>query len=158
MRVLVTGAGGNLGRVLAPALVAEGHAPRLFDARPIESEHEVVRGDVRDRGDVRGALQGVDAVVHGAALRVEVAVREAVLERHWPGCTELFAERGLKLDELICGDLLWPPTKAQRLLGYRPRYDFGAFLDALRRDDRAHYPFAELPWWGAEEQGSPRER
>jgi len=42
--VLITGAGGNLGRVLAPALVAGG-IPHLFDARPVESEHEVVQGD-----------------------------------------------------------------------------------------------------------------
>lgn len=33
MKILVTGAGGNLGRGLAPALVAEGHVPKLFDAR-----------------------------------------------------------------------------------------------------------------------------
>jgi nucleoside-diphosphate-sugar epimerase len=305
MEVLITGAGGNLGRVLAPALVAEGHTPRLFDARPLDSEHEVVQGDVRDRGDVRRALEGVDAVVHGAALHgvhvdrwppddfwsinatgtfnvfesareagidrvvlsstmavygesmeppedawgivteespvlprdvygmskwlcedlarfyarrwaiTSVSLRlgmfvpetferygfrllfggvddrdvahavvlalahrpegrfdafnifadvpfgpqdaaplrrdpRAVLERHWPGCTQLFDERGLDLDELIWGDLIWPPTKAQRVLGYRPQYDFGAFLAALRRGDRAHYPFAELPWWGVE--------
>jgi nucleoside-diphosphate-sugar epimerase len=306
MHVLVTGAGGNLGRVLAPALAAHGHTPRLFDARPVESDHEVVQGDIRDRADVRRALEGVDAVVHGAALHgvhvdlwppedfwsinatgtfhVFDAAREAgiervvlsstmavygesmdppegawgivteespvvprdvygmskwlcedlarfyarrweitsvslrlgmfvpetferygfrllfggvddrdvaqatllalthqpdegfdvfnvfadvpfgpedaaalhqdpraVLERHWPGCTQLFDERGLDLDELIWGDLLWPPTKAQRVLGYRPRFNFGEFLTALRDDDRAHYPFAELPWWGMEE-------
>ena len=68
VKVLVTGAAGNLGRVLAPALVAEGHVPRLSDARPIESEHEVVAGDVRDPDQLRAAVRGVDAVVHGAAL------------------------------------------------------------------------------------------
>ncbi len=68
MKVLVTGAGGNLGRVLAPALVAEGHDPRLFDSRPLESEHEFVQSDVREAGDLRRAVAGVDAVVHGAAL------------------------------------------------------------------------------------------
>jgi nucleoside-diphosphate-sugar epimerase len=303
MNVLITGAGGNLGRVVAPALVAQGHTPRLFDARPIESDHEVVEGDVRDREDVRRALEGVDAVVHAAALHgihvdawppddfwsinatgtfnVFESAREAgidrvvlsstmavygesmdppegewgivteespvlprdvygmskwlcedmarfyarrwgvttvslrlgmfvpetferygfrllfggvddrdvaqavllalthqpeggfevfnvfadvpfgpedaealrrdprgVLERYWPGCTQTFDERGLRLDELIWGDLIWPPTKAKRLLGYRPQYSFGEFLTALHTDDRGHYPFAELPRWG----------
>ena len=68
MRVFVTGAGGNLGRVLAPALVTEGHAPRLSDARPMDTEHEFLTVDVRHPEQLRHALEGVDAVVHGAAL------------------------------------------------------------------------------------------
>lgn len=80
-----------------------------------------------------------------------------VLERHWPGCTQLFEERGLELDELIWGDLLWPPTKAQRVLGYQPQFNFTEFLTALRADDRTHYPFAELPWWGVKAPGATRE-
>jgi nucleoside-diphosphate-sugar epimerase len=309
MRVLITGAGGNLGRVLAPALAAEGHVPLLLDARPLDSEHESIQGDVRDRETVDRAVQGVDAVIHGAALHgvhvdrwppqdfwsinatgtfnVLEAMREAgvdrlvlsstmavygesmvppdgawgvvtddspvlprdvygmskvvcedlarhyarrrqittvslrlgmfvpetferygfrllfggvddrdvahaavlalshrpeggfdafnifadvpfgsqdaeglhrdpqaVLERHWPGCGELFAERGLDLRELIWGDLLWPPTKAKDVLGYRPRYGFGEFLGALRANDPGHYPFAELPWWGVQDEDS----
>jgi|tagenome__1003787_1003787.scaffolds.fasta_scaffold17479356_2 nucleoside-diphosphate-sugar epimerase len=35
-------------------------------------------------------------------------------------------------------------------LGYRPRFDFSAFLEAWKDDDRAHYPYAAEPWWGAE--------
>jgi len=46
---------------------------------------------------------------------------QAVLERHWPGCGELVAERGLDVRELIWGDLLWPPAKGKDVLGYRPR-------------------------------------
>jgi len=74
MRVLITGAGGNLGRALVPALSEAGHTPRLMDFRmdfrslteflPYES----VVGDVRNREDVTKALEGVDAVVHAAAL------------------------------------------------------------------------------------------
>ncbi len=69
MKILITGAGGNLGRVLAPVLAAAGHELRLFDFRPLEdSNFETVVGDVRDLDDVRRALAGVDAIVHAAAL------------------------------------------------------------------------------------------
>ncbi len=68
MKVLITGAGGNLGRVVVPALVEQGHTPRLMDFRPLETPHEFVPGDVRTMADVRRAVAGVDAVVHAAAL------------------------------------------------------------------------------------------
>lgn len=69
MKILLTGAGGNLGRVLAPALAAAGHELRLFDFRPLESSpFETVVGDVRNLDDIRSAVAGVDAIVHAAAL------------------------------------------------------------------------------------------
>ena len=37
MKVLVTGAGGNLARVVVPALAAAGHTLRLLDFRPIDT-------------------------------------------------------------------------------------------------------------------------
>lgn len=303
MKVLITGAGGNLGRALVPALKAEGHTPRLFDWRDVPSEHESMQGDVRSREDLERAVDGVDAIVHGAALHgVHVgkwqpedfwdinvtgtfnlleAARKAgirtlvlcstmgvygesmrppdgawgvvteqspvrprdvygmskslcehmcrhyarewdistvalrlgmfvpetferygfrllfggvddrdvaqatclalghqpvggfdafnvfadvpfgpqdardlrddpaqVLEHHWPGCTELFADMDLDLGELIWGELIWPVAKAREVLGYAPRYNFGEFLEALRAGDRDHYPYAGLPWWG----------
>ena len=69
MKILLTGAGGNLGRALAPALAAHGHDLRLLDFRPLgDSPFETVVGDVRNLDDVRRAVEGVDAVVHAAAL------------------------------------------------------------------------------------------
>lgn len=68
MRVLITGAAGTLGSDLAPLLAEAGHDPVLFDIRPIESSHEAIVGDLRDVQDVRRAMQGIGAVVHGAAL------------------------------------------------------------------------------------------
>lgn len=68
MHVLITGAGGNLGRALVPALVEAGHTPRLMDFRPLETPHSFIQGDVRRADDVRRAVAGVDAVVHAAAL------------------------------------------------------------------------------------------
>ena len=68
MKILITGAGGNLGRALVPALLAQGHTPRLMDFRQIETLQEFVQGDVRNAEDVRRAMAGVDVVVHAAAL------------------------------------------------------------------------------------------
>ncbi len=68
MKVLITGAGGNLGRALVPLLLEQGHTPRLMDFRAIETPHELVQADVRDFAAVQRAAEGVDVVVHAAAL------------------------------------------------------------------------------------------
>lgn len=68
MRVLITGAGGNLGRVLVPALAEQGHIPVLVDYREIDTPYEFVQGDVRDGEFIKKVTQNIDAIVHGAAL------------------------------------------------------------------------------------------
>src|SRR5829696_10036492 len=68
MRVLITGGGGNLGRVLAPTLEEVGHEPILMDNRDLETSHKAVRGDVRDRDSVLEVFRETDVVVHAAAL------------------------------------------------------------------------------------------
>ncbi len=79
MKVLITGGAGFIGSHLADRLLADGHEVRAFDnldpqvhlqgGRPeyLDPEVELQTGDVRDRGAVRRALEGVDAVVHFAA-------------------------------------------------------------------------------------------
>ena len=68
MRVLVTGAGGTLCTALAPVLAEAGHQPVLQDVRPLETPYEFVLGDVRDADDVLRAADGVDVIVHTAAI------------------------------------------------------------------------------------------
>jgi len=68
MRILITGAGGTLGTSLAPMLADAGHEPVLFDVRPIDSPYQVVVGDVRRLADIRRATDGVEMVVHTAAI------------------------------------------------------------------------------------------
>jgi nucleoside-diphosphate-sugar epimerase len=77
MKVLVTGAGGNLARVVVPALAVAGHTPRLLDFRPIDTTHELLQGDLRSPDDLARAVEGVDAVVHAAALH-------GIHRGHWP--------------------------------------------------------------------------
>jgi len=72
MKVLVTGGGGFLGRHIVEALVNRGHAVRAM-VRPHSAapswptQVEIVRADLRAPGDLRPALDGVDAVIHAAA-------------------------------------------------------------------------------------------
>ena len=304
MRVLITGAGGNLGRSAIPVLERAGHELRLFDLRKTPSGHEFFQGDVRDREAVAKAMTGVDAVIHGAALhgihlqdwaaddfwsinatgthivydcarqagirRIVLASSMAVygvgagsperwpvvtedsavrpadiygltkvvaediarfhadahgmnsvalrlgmfvpetferygfrllfggvddrdvgqavaaalahegatgfeafnimadngltpqdtpslaqdiartLELRWPGTNDLVRARGANLDDLVWGGALYPMDKARNELGYRPAYDFAAFLQAWRQGETSHYPFADEEWWGTQ--------
>ena len=68
MRVLITGAGGNLGTLLAPLLADTGCEPVLFDLRPLRTSYEFVQGDVRRLEDVRAATRAVEFVLHLAAI------------------------------------------------------------------------------------------
>ncbi|GAB2471756.1 NAD-dependent epimerase/dehydratase family protein [Jatrophihabitans fulvus] len=68
--VLVTGTTGLVGSRLLPRLIADGHRCRALvrsDAQ-LPAEAVVVRGDLDDPSSLVEAVQGVDAVVHLAAL------------------------------------------------------------------------------------------
>jgi nucleoside-diphosphate-sugar epimerase len=77
-RVLVTGGAGYIGSVVVPQLLADNHRVRVLDAL-VNCEgsllsvwgrrgFEFVRGDVRDSACLAAAVEGVDTVVHLAAI------------------------------------------------------------------------------------------
>lgn len=77
-RALVTGGAGLIGSHVADLLIGEGWTVRVLDnlepnthreGRPqwINEAAEFIVGDVRERRDVRAALEGVDMVFHQAA-------------------------------------------------------------------------------------------
>ncbi|MFJ8076911.1 NAD-dependent epimerase/dehydratase family protein [Streptomyces sp. NPDC096176] len=76
MRVLVTGGAGFIGSQIVTALSARGHDPVVLDALlpaahpgpPQLPDAECLHADVRDRAAVAGALRGVEAVCHQAAM------------------------------------------------------------------------------------------
>jgi nucleoside-diphosphate-sugar epimerase len=77
MRVLLTGALGNVGLNTLDALLAEGHDVVAFElesrgarklAARLDERVHVAWGDVTDPASLRAALHGVDAVVHLAAI------------------------------------------------------------------------------------------
>src|SRR4051812_14327783 len=72
MKVLITGAAGNAGYVVAKAVAETGrYGVRLADASAcspeIASLGEFVRCDTRTYADVDAAMEGCDAVIHLAA-------------------------------------------------------------------------------------------
>ena len=77
MKVLLTGALGNVGSNTVDALLAEGHDVVTFElesrrarklAARLDGRVRVVWGDITDLASVRAALDGMDAVVHLAAI------------------------------------------------------------------------------------------
>ncbi len=77
MKVLLTGAFGNVGGSAIEALLEQGHAVRCFDLRTPANERtarryrgrvEVVWGDLRVPADLVAAVAGVDVVLHVAFI------------------------------------------------------------------------------------------
>ena len=53
---------------VAPLLEERGYEPILMDYRRVESPFTFIQGDVTNKEDVYKAVEGVDAIVHAAAL------------------------------------------------------------------------------------------
>ncbi len=69
MRVAVTGASGGLGRYVVADVLAAGHEARAIDrVLPDEQRCPFITADIRDLGQMCGALSGCDAIAHLAAI------------------------------------------------------------------------------------------
>ena len=109
MKVLVTGGTGYVGAHIVAALIRDGHDVRMLVRRaeqvPISLEpldvsvDDIVVGDVLDADVVAAALDGMDAVVHAAAVFSLDARRATEITRTNLRATELVVggavERGL---------------------------------------------------------------
>jgi nucleoside-diphosphate-sugar epimerase len=79
MKILITGSTGGIGRFVVQRLLEDGHCLRAMDitAQPHCADYEYLIGDVRDVTTVRRAVQGMEAVVHLAAIPFDMDRQEA---------------------------------------------------------------------------------
>jgi len=91
-RILVTGGAGFVGSHLVEALLARGYEVRVYDAlvgqvhgeeasspRYLPDGVEFIHADVRDRGQLKQALEGIELISHQAA---DVGVAQSMYEVH----------------------------------------------------------------------------
>lgn len=88
---LITGGSGFIGSHIAEELVGEGHRVTLFDNLSsgrienldhLQGKVDFLRGDVRDRAAIEGAMKGVEFCFHEAALVSVFASVEKPDENH----------------------------------------------------------------------------
>jgi uronate dehydrogenase len=114
-RLLITGAAGNVGRVLRDGLRDGTASLRLMDREPLTAGagEEVVSGDIRSLEDARRAAAGCDAIVHLAAI-AEEAPFEPILDVNIRGTYNIFEAAHLE----GCRRLVF--ASSNHVIGFHP--------------------------------------
>ncbi len=93
-RLLLTGAAGEIGSVLRPALRGTARHLRLQDLRPVTDlvpGEEARQGDLAEPGVAEAAMDGVDCVIHLAGIPRETGgTPEQILHANVLGCHAVF--------------------------------------------------------------------
>ncbi|QDV33628.1 UDP-glucose 4-epimerase [Tautonia plasticadhaerens] len=147
MRILVTGGAGYVGSTLVPALLEQGHRVRVLDNLRFGGHgllpccqnrfFELQKGDACDPKDVEKAIDGVDAIIHLAAIvgypackkepqlaqAINVGSTRLLLEKRSKDQKVLFASTGSiygSIPDYVCNEntprapiTLYGETKAQ---------------------------------------------
>src|SRR5258708_5803188 len=122
MKVLVSGAGGFLGRHLVDQLLARGHAVRAIVRReslegPWPREVEIFQADLRVTSGLRVAFNDIDAVVHAAAATsgsedTQFASTVVATERFLEAMAQTSVRRLIHISSFVVYD--W--SRAKRLM------------------------------------------
>jgi uronate dehydrogenase len=92
-KVALSGAGGNIGRVLRPALLERGVDLRSAGGRrplePLRPGEDLTHGDLRDPAAVDRLLEGVDVLIHMAGTSVERPLPE-IIENNLVGLHQVY--------------------------------------------------------------------
>ena len=78
-KILVTGGSGRIGKYLVPAL-AKDYDVRVFDmVEPAGADYDFVKGDITQMNELERATEGVDGIVHLAAIPIYTGEDEKIM-------------------------------------------------------------------------------
>ncbi len=89
LKVFLTGASGKVGRVLAPAF-RDAYELRTLYRRPEPDDPTAVLGDLQDRGKLQSLMEGMDVLVHLAAVSREAPFVEEIVPANIVGAYNIF--------------------------------------------------------------------
>lgn len=128
--ILLTGASGTLGRMLAPRLAGKGYALRLSDIAPfpdpLPAGADFIQADLADEAAVRSIVQGTDAIVHLGGISVEKPFRE-VLDANILGLIHLFEAAREKRQRIVF-------ASSNHTIGFYERGETLSIRDPMRPD------------------------
>jgi nucleoside-diphosphate-sugar epimerase len=158
MRVLVTGAGGFLGRHVTQCLLDHGHTVRAI-IRPSsvvpewKGEVEVFRADLRVSDELSSAFQGIDVLLHLAAATsgsedMQFASTVVATERLLCAMTNSSVKRLIHVSSLVVYD--W--ARAKRIMDENiptlsKPYEMGGYTIAKVWQERVVMKFAKANAW-----------
>ena len=89
LKVFLTGATGRVGRVFAPAF-REVYQLRSLYRRPAPDDPTAILGDLQDRDKLRSAMEGLDVLVHLAAVSRDAPFVEDLVPANIVGAYNIF--------------------------------------------------------------------
>lgn len=159
MKVLITGAGGRLGRALVRSLVEAGLEVRALvrpggsAALPAHPAVEVAAADLRTHGALVDLLQGIDAVVHLAAAmsgsdHARFSETIVATERLFDAIDASHVRRVILCSSFSVYDWLSAHGEADEALPLNPRiYESGGYASAKLWQERLAAQHASTHGW-----------
>lgn len=128
--LLLTGASGNLGRMLAPRLAQGGYRLRLSDIAPFPDElpegAEFIQADLSDATAAVGLVRGTDAVLHFGGISIEKPY-DQIVSANILGVTHIFEAARAQKQRIVF-------ASSNHTIGFYRRDEVLAVDDPLRPD------------------------